>query len=250
LVSLEWDLVDARVIACQCAKSKLAQEGSKILTFFVGKSGIIHKDSLPVAADVGKLVATAIPQLVYVKLDQIVTDKMTYFHSTLIREYQGVSHDPQTLKMITTFCFNLATGNVEEAIKGIKIIKNDSVWESMARMCIKKRKIKLAKICIGKLKNAKALRTISSMSGGANDDVAAIHIYIQLGMYDDARELMEATENYGLLENFYQGMDKWEQALEVAASKDRMSLPLTFYNFARHLSDSGDRSGAIAGILN
>ena len=43
------------------------------------------------------------------------------------------------------------------------------------------------------------------MSGGANDDVAAIHIYIQLGMYDDARELMEATGNYGLLGNFYQG---------------------------------------------
>lgn len=61
---------------------------------------------------------------------------------------------------ITEFCFNLASGDIERVIKAIKVIKSDHIWINLATVCIKMRKMKLARMCFGKLKNAKALRTI------------------------------------------------------------------------------------------
>jgi intraflagellar transport protein 140 len=61
---------------------------------------------------------------------------------------------------VTDFCFNLAAGDIESVIKTIKLIKSDHIWINLANVCIKMRKMKLARMCFGKLKNAKALRTI------------------------------------------------------------------------------------------
>lgn len=219
---------------------------SKLISFFVTRNGIILKDTQTLEKNIGRLVSVSIPNFVYSEPEGSLNNHKKHFNVLVMREYQGIAlHDPVILSTVTNFCYNLAAGNVEEAMKEIKLIKNDAVWESMALMCIKKRKIKLAKICFAKLKNVKALRTIASMDE-LDDDSIAIQMYIQLGKYEDAKELMESSKKYELLCDFYQGCNKWDQVLEISAAKNRLNLPLTFYNFAKHLSDTGDQSGAIA----
>jgi intraflagellar transport protein 140 len=249
IVSLEWDLRDPMVLLCQYA-SLSEEDDQKVTFYFVTRDNLYEKDTHSIPKSHGRLVSLSIPNCVYVKPDGLVVGNEAYFHSTVIREYQGVSHDPQTLSMITLFCYNLAVGDVEEAMKGIKLIKNDSVWESMALMCIKKKNIKLAKICFGKLKHVRALQTIATVNDGHTNVIDAIQMYIHLGKYEEAKELMESTGSHELLVNFYQATNKWEQALEISASKCRLNLPLTFFNFANNLNETGDKSGAIAGNIN
>lgn len=51
---------------------------------------------------------------------------------------------------------------------------------------------------------------------------------------------------YPELNQFYQTANKWEAALDVASTKDRPSLPATYFKFAKHLEEIGDIPGSIA----
>lgn len=45
---------------------------------------------------------------------------------------------------------------MEEAYKAVKMIKDASVWNNMARMCVKTKKLDVAEICLGNMQDARA----------------------------------------------------------------------------------------------
>ncbi len=108
------------------------------------------------------------------------------------------------------------------------------------------RRLKLAKMCLGKLRNAKALRTIQNFPNQSNQNTLAAQYAVQIGLYEDAKEIWNETKNFNDVNKFYQACGAWEQAINTAATKDRSSLPLTYYNFALELKERGDFTGAIA----
>lgn len=143
---------------------------------------------------------------------------------------------------------------MKDLIQVVKLIKNEAVWENMARVCIKMRRTKLARLCMGKLKNAKALRSIEATR--KNDDSAlaaqfALHLgtidLLTTGLYEEAKEIWSETHNHSHLSTYYQASGDWANALEGAAAKDRPSLPTTYFKFAKYLEESGDVTGAMAG---
>ncbi len=50
---------------------------------------------------------------------------------------------------------------------------------------------------------------------------------------------------HDLLNRLYQAMGRWDDAVGVASSKDRINLKSTHYAHGRHLESVGDVSGAI-----
>ena len=119
----------------------------------------------------------------------------------------------------------------------------------MAKICAKLGRTRLAKLCMGKLRNAKSLRTLSygAFLGEVYDQEAqAPLIATHLGLYDEATALCIGASRYDILSDIHCCAGKWEKAIEVAASKDRAALPMIFFKFARDLQESGDRNGAIA----
>lgn len=148
---------------------------------------------------------------------------------------------------------NLAQGDIESVIKSIRLIKSDTIWMNLASTCIKLKKIKLARMCLGKLKNAKALRTICADRKDMNNMKLAPEYALHLGRFEDAKELWSESENSSELNNFYQVNSRlikktaqWEKALETAALRNRTSLPVTYFEFANSLIEAGDIAGAIA----
>ncbi|KAI8911808.1 hypothetical protein EDD86DRAFT_246061 [Gorgonomyces haynaldii] len=233
--SLYWDLMDPRFLVVACSQT----DHLAVASFFVTPDqGIVFKDTVPLA-NAERLLAISIPSLVYLSKG---TQEPEIGYQT-IREYLGIEKEPyHILKMMTDFCCHLALGQVEEAMKSVKLIKNDAVWESMAKMCIKLRKERLARHCLGRLKNAHGLRLVRDQDPQKN----LLMMAILLGMAEEARELAQESNNFELLGLFHQASGKWEQGLEIVAAKDRLALPMAFYNFAKHLSETGDQSGAIA----
>ena len=58
--------------------------------------------------------------------------------------------DKATRDAVIKFSFYLSIGNMEEAFKSIKTIKNQHVWGNLARMCVKSQRLDVAAICLGK----------------------------------------------------------------------------------------------------
>lgn len=116
----------------------------------------------------------------------------------------------------------------------------------MAQMCIKTKRTKMAKLCLGKLKNAKALRSISNSVRYGDEKNSLAHIALHLGMLEEAKQIWSENKLFSDLNCFYQAAGKWDQALDIASKKDRPSLPKTYFNFAKSLEESGDQEGAIA----
>lgn len=167
------------------------------------------------------------------------------FFSNLIKEYSGIDiADEALVKTITDFSLKLSMGQLDDAAKVVKLIKNEAVWENMSHVCIKMRRTKLAKLCMGKLKNIKALRSISALSS-KDDNALAAQFALHLGLYDEAKEIWSETSNFSQLISFYQSSGNWEKAIDVAANHDRPSLSTAYFKYAKQ-TEGSDRTSAIA----
>ncbi len=165
----------------------------------------------------------------------------------IIKDYEGIDpSDSHIVKTVTEFCYNLTVGDLDKVVKLVKLIKNDSVWINLASLSIKMRRLKLAKMCLGKLRNAKSLRTIQTFPSQSNQNTLAAQYAVQIGLYDEAKEIWNEDNNFNDMNKFFQASGAWEQAINTSATKDRSSLPLTYYNFASELKERGDYTGAIA----
>lgn len=58
------------------------------------------------------------------------------------------------------FSFYLSTGNLDEAYKSVKSIQNPTVWEKMASMCVKTKRLDVAEICLGNMRFARGARAV------------------------------------------------------------------------------------------
>ena len=245
-----WDLNDPRVLVCQCHDFSSDDENANSIlkSIFVSSTyGITAKDTVAFPSDADKLLSVSVPYQIFSKKEEVLAGSNERFLVQVLKEYQGLQDEPlNVIKMITDFCYNLSLGFVEEAMKGIKLIKNEAVWESMARMCLKTGKIKLAKLCLGKLKNARGLRTVSYYSSHLEEEEQLILIALQFGLIEEAKDMAVSSNSYSFLNKVLQSAGKWDKALEIAASKDRLSLPSTFFQFGDHLSTIGDKIGAVA----
>ncbi|KAJ2999283.1 hypothetical protein HDV02_003216 [Globomyces sp. JEL0801] len=246
--SFVWDQKDPRVLVAQTIGNENNKNiHNQLLSFFATENEFVFKDTTQVPQTAEKLSALYLPYQIFYKKTEFKAEPSEHFSKNIIKEYNGIDpNDEVIVKTITEFCCNLATGDIDDAIKVVKLIKNDAVWENMAQVCIKMRRMKLAILCMGKLKNAKALRTLSNLKKSNDANAISAHLAIHLGLYDEAQDIWTETKNFGGLSTFYQASGKWEKAIETAASKDRPSLPVTYFNFAKHLEEIGDITGAIA----
>ena len=165
----------------------------------------------------------------------------------VMNDFVGLEEsDKATRDAVIKFSFFLSIGNMEEAFKSIKTIKNQNVWGNLARMCVKSQRLDVAAICLGKMEHAAGARALRQISATSDDkDVKTAVLAIYLNMPEEAERLFLKAKRFDLLNKLYQDSNQWEKALEIAANHDRIHLRATFYNFAKHLEKRGDISGAI-----
>lgn len=58
------------------------------------------------------------------------------------------------------FSFYLTTGNLDEAYKSVKAIEDPLIWENMAQMCVKTRRLDVAEICIGNMRFGRGAKAV------------------------------------------------------------------------------------------
>ncbi|KAK7111421.1 intraflagellar transport protein 140 homolog [Littorina saxatilis] len=164
----------------------------------------------------------------------------------IMRDFVGLeSSDKSTRDAMLNFSFHLTTGNMDEAFKSIKLIKSESVWENMAKMCVKNRRLDVASVCLGNMGHARGAKALREALKEPELDARVAVLAIQLGLYEDGERLLKNCKRYDLLNEYYQSRGQWGKALETAEMYDRIHLRTTYYNYARHLEERGDTNGAI-----
>ncbi|KAI4899556.1 hypothetical protein NFI96_017646 [Prochilodus magdalenae] len=121
----------------------------------------------------------------------------------------------------------------------------EAVWENMARMCVKSRRLDVARVCLGNMGNARAARALREAEKEPELEARVAVLATQLGMLDEAERLYRSCGRSDLLNKFYQAAGQWQQAVETAETQDRIHLRTTYYNYAQHLEAMGDKSLAL-----
>ncbi|KAH9375819.1 hypothetical protein HPB48_021212 [Haemaphysalis longicornis] len=135
-----------------------------------------------------------------------------------MRDFVGFENcDDSVREAIMTFSYFMTLRDMDEAFKAIKALKNEAVWENMARMCVKTKRLDVARICLGKMAHARGSAVLAGK-------LWPLHLLVRL------------LEDSG----------QWERAIEVARSHDRIRLRATYHNYAKHLEASGELEKAVA----
>ncbi len=100
----------------------------------------------------------------------------------VMRDFIGLEEgDKNAQEAMMSFSYFLTIGNMDEAFKAIKLIKSESVWENMAKMCVKTRRLDVAKVCLGNMGHARGARALREVDKEPELDAKVAMLAIQLG---------------------------------------------------------------------
>ncbi|XP_056125550.1 intraflagellar transport protein 140 homolog [Rhinichthys klamathensis goyatoka] len=272
-VSQFWDENEPRLFVCETvpvnsdllrsSQSQTEKEDVMVVTFFVTQEhGLLLQDSQPKPATLLSLLALDTPYYYYIcKLGEVgdqsqavstpaeapqVPSAPQMVVRRALRDFVGLeSCEKQTRDAMLNFSFYLTIGDMDEAFKAIKLIKSEAVWENMARMCVKSRRLDVARVCLGNMGNARAARALRDAEKEPELEAQVAVLATQLGMLEDAERLYKSCGRFDLLNKFYQAAGQWQQAVETAETHDRIHLRTTYYSYAKHLEAMGDKNLAL-----
>lgn len=243
------------------------------LFFATSDHGILMQDSFPRKSPYGSLIGLNVPRLYFRsalpvrKADEveeeaeIINSKIIKIYSKVMRDFVGMDDINETAKSaLLDFSYYLTLGKLDEAYRVVKAIDSPSIWENMAQMCVKTKRLDVAEVCLGNMGHARgaaAVRNAKKIAGILEDssssapesqvevEVAIGVLAIQLGLLDDAANLFREASRFDMLNKLYQAAGLWDKAISTATSNDRIHLKTTHYEYARHLESIGQIDDAI-----
>ena len=132
------------------------------------------------------------------------------------------------------FSHFLTVGNMDEAYNSVRNIHNNTVWQNMAQMCVKTKRLDVAMVCLGNMRFARGAKSTRETEGEKEIEARLAMVAIQLNMIDDAKELYKECGRYDLLVKLHMSCGEWDEAIEVAQKYNRINLKNTHFQMAKH----------------
>lgn len=283
-VAVFWDEFDDRLFACETvsvrvtavstsgrkASSETEEELMKangeqefsglevFLMFATSDQGILMQDSVRSVGQMGGLMGLCAPKVFYrmqtkhtnreddtdVGGCELIAGTNILFKT--MRDFVGIEHLSDSVKTsLLDFSLYLTLGKLDEAYRVVKEINSTSIWENMAQMCVKTKRLDVAEVCLGNMGHARGAAAVREAKKDGSLEVVIGVLAIQLGLIEDAAVLFREAGRYDLLNNLYQASGRWQKAIIIAESKDRIHLKSTHYNYAKYLESIGRVDDAI-----
>lgn len=79
-----------------------------------------------------------------------------------IRDFDGLKTDKDVVvrEALMKFSYYSTVGNMDEAYRCIKSIKNIAAWQGLARMCVSNGRLDVAAVCLATMQDGVACRTL------------------------------------------------------------------------------------------
>ncbi|KAG5881961.1 hypothetical protein JTB14_020525 [Gonioctena quinquepunctata] len=261
-INYHWDKNDPRLLVCTAKKlkipgtkmgllvrskstteekKKLEDEDLILITMFVSPENLIKIHDIRAISLETQILACSTPFIVTLQKLSIIREVMN--------DFIGLeSCDKSTRDAILDFSYNISLGNMDAAFKAIKLVQSPGIWGSLARMCVKTRRLDVAGVCLGHMANAKAARALKQamMDESLPHEGKVAVLAVHLSMLDEAEQLFIQCGRYDLQNNLLRSRNKMDAAHAVAESKDRINLRNTEHAWAESLELLGDLKEACA----
>ncbi|KAK0096463.1 hypothetical protein PV326_005425 [Microctonus aethiopoides] len=261
-----WDTVDPRLLVCRAQKTEIrstkgSAKGSTemvdinseadvvlVSLFVTSEHGIAIRDIRPMDDANCRLLGVKSPYIIILNPDQMENENGSKVMQLIMREFEELgSCDDATKKAIMDFSFHLSMANMDEAFKSIKAINNETVWKSLAKMCVKTKQLDMAVLCLGHMKHVRGVRSLreAMKNSTLNLDAKIGILASELGLYDDAERLFYQAKRLDLLSDLLEGCNKYNESMTLSASHNKIREKLSCYNYAKLLEQQGDIAKAI-----
>jgi len=227
------------------------------LLFATTEQGILMQDSLPSEDNFGAVIGLNVPRIFYRKVASKKQAKPQNREDELdgsvgnvlvkvMRDFVGMENITDAIRAaLLDFSFYLTLGRLDEAYRVVKEIDSAVIWENMAQMCVKTKRLDVAEVCLGNMGHARGAAAVRESKKEGSLEVSIGVLAVQLGLLDDAAKLFREGRRFDLLNKLYQAAGLWDKAIETASVNDRIHLKSTHYHFARYLESIGKIDKAI-----
>lgn len=182
------------------ALGNVTEESSSLVevtTFFVtAEYGILPQDSFALEPPLEALLGIQVPRIFFTRCDALGTRCDANMNTDCVglcgrvmRDFVGLDDaDTKTRVALLDFSFYLTVGNMDEAHRAVRLIKSPSVWENMAHMCVKTKRLDVAEVCLGHMGHARGaaavratkIRVLEPEARVASVSFCVRHVYIYM----------------------------------------------------------------------
>lgn len=259
-----WDIEDPRLLVCRAQRletrdSKYSKQNNEndydilkttvvlVSMFATSDHGIVVQDIKPIKDENCRVLGVHSPHVIILNSEKTIkrTSKVT---KLLMRDFEELGIcDSVTKKAVLDFSFHISVANMEEAFKSIKSIKNEGIWKSLARMCVKTKQLNMALLCLGHMKQARAARALREAihNNSLNLEAKVGILAVELGLYNDAERLFREAKRLDLLGKLLEARNKFKEAIELAKNENKICEKTSYYSYAKALEQEGKIAEAI-----
>lgn len=220
----------ARCVHVACVRGAFVRDSQRTPRVLQTGAALIQQDSVPLEAPYDALLGIAVPYLHIVLRADAVPAGGSRIALRSLRDFVGLEDaDETTRKALVDFSYFMATGNMDEAYKAVKLVANPHVWENMAQMCVKSKRLDgacahgaqagriahpcctrlalahaVAAVCLGHMGHARGAKAVRELAREPEVEANVAQVAVQLGLLGDAARLYQSAGRYDLLNKLYQ----------------------------------------------
>ncbi|RNF11394.1 Intraflagellar Transport Protein 140 [Trypanosoma rangeli] len=220
----------------------LANRTHSVVTLFSTNKGLIVHNAVLLKRYHICLVGLTIPDflLASVRVNGNPSNPEDYMiEQKRLRDFEGLKTEKEVpvLEALMKFSYYSTIGNMDEAYRCVKTIKNPTVWQSLARMCISSGRLDVAEVCLAQMQDGVAAGALREARTNYPEekDVHLATLACGLGLVKECEGLLRKAKRFDLITDLLLACGKFEQARRHAKHYDRIHMHSVSYKYAQFM---------------
>jgi intraflagellar transport protein 140 len=205
------------------------------LFFYTSEYGILKQESHKINKDIQGVFALSIPSLWFIVSKTNSNNRDSSLIEKKFQFFEGLEKIDENVKLsLIEFSIFMSCGKLDEAYKIVKNIKSTLVWENMAAICIKTKRLDVLEICLSNMRFTRGIKALRESKHEKDVEVRLALVAMHLGMIEEAKTLLQSVGRWEVLSRFYISIGDYEKAIQITKTYDRIDLQNTYYRIAEH----------------
>ena len=219
--------------------------GELFLLFYTSENGVNSLESHKISRENQGIFGLQAPDIYFISStpDPItkcsLTEKKMQFFQGLDKINEEIS------KALIEFSLLMSCGKLDEAYKIVKNIKTTNIWENMAHICIKTKRLDVLEVCLSNMRFERGIKAFREARHEKEPEAKLAKVAMHLNLIDEAKKLLQEVNRWDVLIKFYICIGDFDKAIQTSKDNDRIDLHNTYYRIAQHYEKIGDIEQAI-----
>lgn len=171
-----------------------------------------------------------------------------------LRDFEGLKSDKDVAvrEALMKFSYYSTIGNMDEAYRCVKNIKNPAAWQGLARLCVSSGRLDVAAVCLATMEDCVAARALREAREEHPDEkeVQLATLALGLGMTEECEALLRKAKRFDLMTDVFMACGKFEHAQRHSEKFDRVRIRPVAYKYAQFMESLQNMDAAIMWYYN